>query len=223
MVLGPKTLALIDNTKFMSFADKFGELADTMRRAISTNPRDPADFSDNRLLEAIMLARRQTLQFASANDAAEYDPYCHAEQCKSAADIGSFLYQLRKSCGSGSLGDLIKDTELAYEHMIEYFESGSTTSGRSSGMAVFYPTRRSVTSENSAWRDWYFPASYQNSADTDRWDAFLNALYDHQGAQPSGNYVSVCDATSIIDHGGSVAPSTTINTPAPVEAKNKMN
>ena len=77
----PKTLALLDNAKFTDFHDKFGELADSMRRAIETD--------DYRLLEAVVLARRKTLQFASANDLAEYDPYCHAEQCKSAADIGS--------------------------------------------------------------------------------------------------------------------------------------
>jgi len=168
----PKTLAIVDTSKFEVFRDSLEYLSAELKSLLDAN-NDPTIYA------AVVRARDQALTFFHGFDLA-------------AVDIGSFLSELSDLCGpaeGSELESLLLSTTSAYQDMFVVQGVGPGTAA-GTGMHVYFPYRWDYLWAPFYYNDILFENPDYATLSAPNWLGFLQSYYNAEF--PSDGESAVC-------------------------------
>lgn len=140
--LGPKTLALLDLSKFADLERKFEAVLTLLNSALLAG--------DASVAKAISRASSNVVRFVGTGDGRD----SKGRPTQSAVDFGDLLDQLAGSCavrgdsfflqGANSLQSLLAEARAAYKALILYSRVGLGSAPMSTGVHLWLPTRQAA-------------------------------------------------------------------------------
>ena len=179
----PKTMAVVDTSKFPAFVAAWESLFAEMEILLTTDPQ---------VSTLVRRARANAISFDSSVDAG-------SSQTPSALDIGSFFSTFRNLCqpnSGSSLNQLLIVAENAYKDMFVAQRNGEGTPP-ATGMHVLWPTKRTYQSTVIAGQftleQLLFDTNFNTVTKiTPNFLSFLRRYYEYTGTATSGD--SVCSS-----------------------------
>jgi hypothetical protein len=181
----PKTLAIIDTTKFMDFLVAWEALAAELSRLLDTN--------DPYLLPILNRARQVAISFQGYSDEGKQ---------QTAVDIGSFLATFDALCQpvAGVPLQSLRST-AADKYMAMQVATGvGPGTQAATGVQLFWPTRRDYALDKTFYTKVLFNDPTSATQDAPNWLVFLQKFYsasEPTSSSTSGDSVCVANPSSI--------------------------